>query len=140
MATATAQLFPWTDAYSVKIGIIDTQHKNLVGLMNELHQSMVSGHGKDQLGKILASLIKYTRVHFMTEETLMESHQYPEYTFHKAEHERLTTTVLEFQAKFRRNEAGLTIDVMDFLKNWLSKHILESDQRYAPFLNAQGVR
>jgi hypothetical protein len=28
---------------------------------------------------------------------------------------------------------------MEFLKNWLSKQILGSDQRYAPFLNAQGV-
>ena len=58
---------------------------------------------------------------------------------HKAEHERFTNAVLDFQSKFRRNEIGLTIDAMEFLKDWLSKHILGSDQRYAPFLNAQGV-
>jgi hemerythrin len=29
---------------------------------------------------------------------------------------------------------------MDFLKDWLCKHILESDKRYGPFLNAKGVR
>jgi hemerythrin len=58
---------------------------------------------------------------------------------HKTEHDRLTKTVREFQDKFQRNEVGLTIDVMEFLKNWLSKQILGSDQRYAPFLNAQGV-
>lgn len=140
MPTATAQLFPWTDAYSVKIGIIDAQHKNLVGIVNELHQAMVSGHGKDQLGKILSSLIKYTQIHFKTEESLMESHKYPEYAAHKSEHQRLTTTVLDFQAKFQKSEVGLTIEVMNFLKDWLQKHIKESDKRYTPFLNSQGVR
>lgn len=140
MATATALLFPWSDTYSVKIGIIDMQHKNLVGMVNDLHQAMVAGHGKEQLGKILAGLVKYTQVHFKTEESLMESHKYPEYNQHKTEHEKLTRTVLDFQAKFQKSEVGLTIEVMQFLKDWLAKHIMASDQRYSPFLNAHGVR
>jgi hemerythrin len=139
MATATALLFPWSDTYSVKIGIIDMQHKNLVSILNELHQAMVSGQGKQRLGTVLSNLIKYTQVHFKTEEEFMELHQYPAYTLHKSEHEHLTKTVLEFQGKFQRNEVGLTIEVMDFLKDWLGKHILGSDKRYGPFLNAQGV-
>ena len=140
MATATALLFPWSDTYSVKIGIIDMQHKNLVNMINDLHQAMMTRTGKEHLGKILSNLIKYTQAHFKTEEGIMESHQYPEYENHKLMHERLTKTVLDFQGKFRRNEIGLTIEVMDFLKNWLSNHILGVDKKYAPFLNAQGVR
>jgi hypothetical protein len=50
MAVATALLFPWSDTFSVNIGIIDTQHKNLVGMINDLHQAMVAGHGKDHVG------------------------------------------------------------------------------------------
>jgi hemerythrin len=138
MATVTAPLFPWSDTYSVRIGVIDVQHKNLVNIINELHQAMVEGHGKQQLGKILSHLIKYTQVHFKTEENFMESHQYPEYIHHKSEHDHLTKTVVDFQGKFQRNEIGLTIEVMEFLKDWLGKHILGSDKRYAPFLNAHG--
>ncbi|MGD1101873.1 MAG: bacteriohemerythrin [Terriglobia bacterium] len=140
MATATTQLFPWSDTYSVQIGIIDMQHKNLVNIINELHQAMVEGQGKQQLGSILSNLIKYTQVHFKTEENFMESHRYPEYTNHKSEHDHLTKTVLEFQDKFQKNEVGLTIEVMGFLKDWLSKHILGSDKKYGPFLNAKGLR
>jgi len=140
MVTTTGVLFPWSDTYSVRIGIIDVQHKNLVSIINELHQAMVAGHGKYQLGKILSELIKYTKVHFTTEENLMQSHQYPDCTLHKSEHDRLAKTVIDFQAKFQRNEIGLTIEVMDFLKTWLGKHILESDKKYGPFLNAHGVR
>lgn len=140
MAIATTQLFPWSDTYSVKIGIIDAQHKNLVNIINELHQAMTTGHGKEELGTILSTLIKYTQVHFKTEERFMESHQYPEYVQHKSEHDQLTQTVLDFQGKFQRNELGVTIEVMGFLKDWLINHILGSDKKYAPFLNARGVR
>jgi hemerythrin len=28
---------------------------------------------------------------------------------------------------------------MDFLKNWLIKHIQGSDKQYGPFLNAKGM-
>jgi hemerythrin-like metal-binding protein len=139
MATATALLFPWSDNYSVKIGVIDMQHKNLVTIINNMHQAMVEGHGKEELGKILTGLIKYTQAHFKTEEIFMESHRYPDYINHKAEHDHLTKTVLDFQGKFQRNEVGLTIDVMGFLKDWLGKHIMGSDKRYAPFLNSKGV-
>ena len=139
MATTTALLFPWSDTYNVKIGIVDIQHKKLVSIINELHQAMVGGHGKEKLGSILANLIDYTKMHFATEEKLMESRGYPDYPDHKGEHDRLTGKVVEFQRKFQANEVGLTIEVMDFLKDWLSKHIMGSDKRYGPFLNAKGV-
>ena len=139
MATNTKLLFPWSDAYSVKVGVIDMQHKTLVDLINELHQAMMTGSGNEHLGKILASLIKYTQAHFKAEEGILQLNQYPDFANHKAEHERLTRTVLDFQGKFQRNEIGLTTEVMDFLKDWLSKHILGVDKRYSPYLNAKGV-
>lgn len=139
MAVTTALLFPWKDTYSVKIGVIDVQHRGLVNYLNELHLAMVEGRGKETLGKILANLIKYTQNHFATEERLLQLHGYPDYTSHKAEHDHLTTKVLGFQTRFQANEVGLTLDVMEFLKDWLSHHILGSDQKYSPFLNAQGV-
>ena len=139
MATTHALLFPWSSTYSVKIGIVDVQHKNLVSIVNELHQAMVGGHGKDTLRSILANLIKYTQEHFAMEERLMQSHNYPDYSAHKTEHDRLSGTVLDFQRKFQANEIGLTIEVMSFLKDWLTKHILGSDKRYSPFLNSKGV-
>jgi hemerythrin len=29
---------------------------------------------------------------------------------------------------------------MEFLKNWLTDHIMGSDQKYKPFLNAKGIK
>jgi hemerythrin len=139
MVTTPPLLFPWSEIYSVKIGIVDTQHKNLVNILNELHQAMLGAQGKDKLGQVLLNLIKYSQVHFAMEEKLMQSHGYTDFPAHKAEHDQLASTVLEFQRKFLSNEVGLTVEMMDFLKDWLSKHILDSDKKYGPFLNAKGV-
>jgi len=140
MPTANTVLFHWDATYSVNIGIIDTQHKTLVGMVNDLHQAMAQGSGKDKLGGILSNLVKYTQAHFATEERMMQSHGYPEFLAHKSEHESLTSTVLDLQRRFLANEVGLSVDAMEFLKDWLVKHILGSDKKYTPFLNAQGVR
>jgi hemerythrin len=139
MVTTPPLLFPWSEIYSVKIGIVDTQHKNLVNILNELHQAMLGAQGKDKVGQVLLNLIKYTQVHFAMEEKLMQSHGYTDFPAHKAEHDQLASTVLEFQRKFLSNEVGLTVEMMDFLKDWLGKHILDSDKKYGPFLNAKGV-
>jgi len=46
MATTTL-LFPWNDTYSVKIGIIDMQHKNLVDMIQTNYtQAMIHAHGQ----------------------------------------------------------------------------------------------
>ncbi len=139
MATATTLLFPWKDTYSVNIGIVDSQHKILVGLINELHQAMMTGTAKEQLGKILTNLIKYTQGHFQAEEGLMQSKQYPDLVNHKAEHQQFKQTIVDFQTKFQKNEIGLTSEVMDFLKDWLIKHIMGVDKKYGPYLNSKGV-
>jgi hemerythrin len=138
--TAKDVLFHWDSTYSVNIGILDTQHKTLVAMVNDLHQAMTEGSGKDKLGGILSNLIKYTQGHFATEERLMQSHGYPAFLAHKSEHDGLSKTVLDLQHRFLANQVGMSIEVMEFLRDWLVKHILGSDKKYMPFLNANGVR
>lgn len=139
MATATTELFPWSEAYCIKISLADTQHKKLVDLINDLHRAMITRTGKERLGKILSELVKYTEAHFKAEEGMLQANQYPGLMNQKAEHQRFTTTILDFQGKFERNELGLTIELMEFLKDWLVKHILSVDKEYVPFLHAKGV-
>jgi hemerythrin len=54
----------WTDKLSVGVGVIDDDHKKLVGMVNELYDAMQAGHGKEKLGRILDELVKYTNIPF----------------------------------------------------------------------------
>ena len=133
-------LMIWTEKMSVGVKVLDDDHKRLVALINDLHDGLKAGHGKDVLGKTLDGLVSYTRSHFEREEQLFAKTGYPNSHAHKKEHDSLTNQVLGVQAKYKGGaDTSLTLEVMDFLKTWLTNHIQGSDQKYSAHLNAQGV-
>ena len=132
-------LITWNDSYSVKVKQMDDQHKKLVDIINHLHDAMKAGKGKDAVDKVLTDLIAYTKTHFASEESLMKLHAYPGYEEQKKAHNSLVMQVVDIQKKFEAGNAPLSQDVMNFLKDWLIKHIQGTDQKYGPYLNQKGV-
>ncbi len=133
-------LMQWTDKLSVGVQVLDDDHKRLVAMLNELYDAMQGGHGKEALGKILDGLVQYTKVHFAREEKLFAQTGYAAAGPHHQEHADLTRQVMDVQQKYASGAtAVLSLDVMQFLRNWLIKHIQGSDQKYRPHLNANGI-
>jgi hemerythrin len=133
-------LINWSEALEVHIEEIDNQHRFLVELVNRLHDSMKTGSGNSILGPIFRSLLDYVNIHFETEEKLMRQHDYPAYAQHKLEHDELTKKAKDLEKSFQAGKLTITIEVMNFLKDWLKNHILASDQKYAPFFAQRGLR
>lgn len=134
-------LMSWNDKMSVGVDAFDNDHKKLVAMLNDLFEAVQAGKGKDALGKILDGLVSYTKEHFAREERQMQQHAYPDFAAHKKEHDDLAKQVLEVQKKYNSGQtATLSMEVMNFLKNWLIKHIQGSDKKYGPFMNAKGVK
>jgi len=133
-------IMSWIDTYSTGIAEIDQQHKKLIELINSLHDAMAKGQGKTVLGKILGELINYCANHFATEEKLFDKHGYPDAAEHKEKHKLMTSKVLALQMQYEQGKASMTIEVMDFLQQWLDKHILGTDHKYVPFLKSKGVQ
>lgn len=130
MATTTV-LFPWKEAYSVRIPRIDTQHKGLVTLINDLHAAMLEGRAKEAMSRIVDELVDYTVQHFAFEESMLRQHGYTALAEHQLLHKKLCSQVFELRDKFRAGKITVTIETMHFLKNWLSGHILSADMAYA---------
>ena len=130
----------WSNQYSVNVKKIDEQHKKLVEMINELYNAMSNeGKGNDVLGKIIERLAEYAVYHFGTEEDLFKKFTYPGYAAHKTEHEGFVAKVVDFQDKFNKKTVLLTIEVLQFLKDWLLNHILKTDKTYTSFLNQNGI-
>ncbi|MBZ5595253.1 MAG: bacteriohemerythrin [Acidobacteriia bacterium] len=130
-------LFAWNEAYSVGNVTIDAQHKMLFQYADKLHAAMSAGNGKDTLNQTLSDLIAYTKKHFAAEENLMQTHHYPEYPQHKAEHDALTEKVVRFQNDYLAGRVALTGELLRFLKDWLSHHIGEIDKKVGKHLQLQ---
>ncbi|HEY1931207.1 MAG TPA: bacteriohemerythrin [Acetobacteraceae bacterium] len=134
-------LLTWTEKLSVGVTALDDDHKRLVAMINELFDSMQAGQGREVLGRILDGLVQYTKMHFAREESFFAKTSYAAAAAHKQEHDALTRQVLDVQRKYAAGaQAALTLEILQFLKNWLIQHIQGSDQKYRMHLNANGIR
>jgi hemerythrin len=133
-------LLTWSSKYSVKVESLDRQHTVLFGILNDLHEAMMKGQAQKMTGELLRKLVKYTREHFTAEEALMVSTGYPELAQHRIKHRDLIKQVDEFSACYERGETSLNLQLMNFLRDWLSNHIQNEDQKYCPWMNDHGKR
>lgn len=133
-------LINWTDDLKTGADIFDEQHKNLVNLINRLHEGMAQGKGRDILSTILSDLVSYTEKHFAEEERAMQHFRYPGYADQVQQHKALKAKVVEFRDRFSRGQVMMTPEVMNFLRDWLTQHIQRSDKQYGPFFKQAGFR
>ncbi|HUP02708.1 MAG TPA: bacteriohemerythrin [Bryobacteraceae bacterium] len=136
---STNVLFPWKDAYSVGIPRIDTQHKGLIALINELHAAMTEGRARTAMAPVMDELADYTARHFAYEESLLRQNGYSALAEHQELHRKLTAQALELRDKLRAGKLTVTIETMQFLKNWLANHILSADIAYSRELHGKAT-
>ena len=133
-------LFAWSDEeFGVNVAEIDEQHKQLIAIINELHDSMLEKKSGDIMARLFERLLRYVEVHFETEERLMKTYDYPGFDAHKAQHDDLAARVRSMQEDQQQGRIIVSVDVMNFLKDWLVRHIKGTDRLYADFLNSEGV-
>lgn len=127
----------WNDSLSVNVPVIDEQHQQLVRLINQLHHAMTAGQGSRVLRETLDGLVDYAQVHFADEERYFDASAYPDSAVHKRQHLDFVERVAEFRQAASMGEPMLSLDLMDFLAEWLVEHIQGTDKSYVPYVTRQ---
>lgn len=131
----------WNDKLSVGVAKIDEDHKRLVCLINELYDGIIAGRSDELLGGILDELVAYTQYHFAREEKYCEKIRYISTDAHKKEHHSMILWVTDVQNRYRNQTlVAPSLEVMNYLKDWLFDHIIRSDKDLGDRLNALGVQ
>lgn len=130
----------WNDSMSVGVQQIDNEHKKLVDLVNDLNDSMKIGKSKETLHTIFSELVDYTMTHFTNEELLMQKANYTNFAGHKREHDELTKKARALKDDFAAGKMMISIEVRDFLKNWIVNHIQKTDKLYTKAMNDKGIK
>lgn len=133
-------LIQWDKSLSVGVVEFDNQHKKLIQLINDLNDAMLKGKGKEAVAGIIGELRKYTVSHFSYEEKTLERIAYPDLAKQQAEHKRFVDDIIKFEKELTDGKIGLSVAVMNFLSDWLRKHIQGEDMRYTSFCNSKGVQ
>ena len=125
----------WNNSYLVGHKLVDFDHMTLVNITNELFHRVDRGFSDEEISQTISLLIDYVEKHFEREEELFMASDYPDVDKHLEMHKDITKTVKDIAAIYKNDPSAINIgEVLEFLKKWLTNHIMKADQGYAKYL------
>lgn len=131
--------FEWSPSLSVGLGTVDRQHRMLIGYINELSDAVDNGRGGSVVQKTLERLRNYTKVHFAYEEAMFKVYKYEEADDHGYAHHAFVRMIEDCEQRHAKGEQNVGVELLSYLKRWLSEHILVEDMSYARVLVERGA-
>ena len=126
-------IIQWNGNFLIGITEIDRHHHYLVALLNRIYDEHREGAPSRDLQSTIVELADYADYHFRCEEELMQEVFYPAATQHKEEHDKFCGRVTEFQKEFKLG-ADVSLEIISFLSNWITFHILTADIKLGNFV------
>lgn len=124
-------LVKWSKDLEMGVTFVDTDHRVLINLLNQVHHCIEEHEDSGVLGSVLDAMVEYTDYHFLREEKMMELSGYADIDMHKTTHRVLSGQVRAVYDDYQNSPAEVNaIDVRDFLQSWLVNHIMVSDFAY----------
>lgn len=126
----------WSNRLSVGNDMIDSEHKQLLRLVNDLDRYI---RQKDPVPFVqaLAALEHTTRMHFSHEERLAKSVQFP-FDEHDLEHQYILNEFRTLNLKLAAAPGSWSESLVEhfymFLCTWAIEHIVEDDMKMKPFI------
>jgi len=132
-------LLTWNHACAVGVKAMDEQHAVLMDTLNEIRVALVHGQGREEMSEALNRLIDFTRMHFASEEQLLESNGFPGAAEHRDAHQKLLGQIAEAASRTQHNDEVYMRSMLLFLRDWYMTHIEELDSQYGDWLNRRGI-
>ncbi|MGI6548690.1 MAG: bacteriohemerythrin [Syntrophomonadales bacterium] len=126
-------MIQWRDEFALGVPAIDEQHQKLFEIANRAYlvlknELLVDKY--DQSVAIFDELKNYTVYHFSFEENYMKSIGYRRFLSHKVQHDDFIQKINETDLdKIDENQEQYLIDTLEFVVDWIEKHILGVDKR-----------
>jgi len=131
-------LFKWRDTFKLDIPEIDAQHQKLFEMGSKLYEIISLKDDcdhYDEIMQIIDELRDYTQYHFSYEEDLMRKKNYENYDTHKIEHDFFIKKLARIDIEDVENDQDkVMLEMVTFLADWISSHILKTDRQYREIL------
>lgn len=131
-AGSMVNTFAWNERYRLGVDEMDAEHKILIERINALANAINDGASHAKLLERYRALSHYTKEHFADEEKFMHSIGYPDLKNHQTVHKTLLARVDDFEDQVALGTYDPAA-LMAFLNDWLVKHILGVDMKYANY-------
>jgi len=121
------KLLSWKDEYSVGIEAADHEHRQLIDLINRLHQELDGANAKMTVPAFFGDLLEGISAHFALEEKFMRDQDYERLDSHKADHERLLDELRDIMDAFEGSEEIDSVELAPRLDMWFTRHFKTHD-------------
>lgn len=128
----------WAEHLSVGNGLIDSDHKNLIVVVNSLEHA-VNARDRASLSKSYELLDTYMGIHFRNEERIAEAIKYS-FAQNKVEQRKMMHE-MKYMMRILEGMDYLWPDSLlgrhsCFLSGWMTDHIIKTDMQMKPALQA----
>ncbi|MDG0815249.1 bacteriohemerythrin [Bdellovibrio svalbardensis] len=122
--------FKWDQQkLTTHVDAMDREHQKLIDIMNRLYERHEAKATKPELQSIVRELVSWTVTHFEHEEKFFDTLAYSQASVHKKIHKDLIARLKEHGGEFEKTGV-LTPAFFQFLKTWLTAHIMGIDTKY----------
>lgn len=122
-------LIEWKSHYSVGVEAVDHEHRELIDLINELHESLIAGAAKPDVTAFLGEIFRGISAHFALEERFMREHRYDQLDQHKQAHEQLLDEIRDIMDGYEADPGGASRQLSHRLDDWFTLHFKTHDAR-----------
>ena len=122
-------LVEWKDEFNLGIEEVDIEHRNLVALINALHEAMLAGASRADIVEGITQIYTLVSTLFDREEAFMRETRYMAYAEHKEDHEVLLDDLREILDQVRSGGRYAEERLSDDLQYWFSEHFRTHDAR-----------
>ncbi len=136
-------LIIWKDEFALGIKEIDDQHQKMLSIINKLYSLFENEKHEDllEIDKIIKEMSDYATYHFETEEKYFELFGYEKAAEHIKIHNQYKLRVDEWRRHYDASkDKKVFFEISNFLQDWWTWHINNTDRSYVPFLKANGVK
>lgn len=125
----------WTNELSIGNSAVDYEHKKLLEIFNDLAELIEYKKDRQEFAKILTKMTDYSLIHFKREEEYMEKLSYPILARCKSSHRNYIYNVAMYNFDLSSTNQPDPKDIIAFLENWWTNHILIHDDKYEKYKN-----
>ena len=124
--------------YALELPEMETQHTYLYFLFDNL-EKIPSSTSEEFIQKLLKEIERYILFHFASEEHLMRLYQFPGFSVHQTDHERVEMKLLQYLEDFDNNRLNAQ-SMRIFFVGWLMEHSSISDSEYVRWIIEQRAK
>ena len=129
------QLLQWSKDYELGLDDVDSQHKQLISMINQLSIAVEYGQQNPEVLPLVDRVHDYAQTHFKVESDIFTKYEYPDRVDHEAEHATFIDKVKYVRRQCELLDTPMSAKIRDFLLHWFCNHIKTKDLKYKTFID-----